>query len=256
MTARTWCTNVSVAALTDFDLDIGDRRLHVVKSGHGSPAVIMDAGSGCWSKIWRAVQEQAGEFTSTYSYDRAGHGASDPSDPWSLEGWVADLEAWLLAGQVPSPYLLVGHSLGGHIVRAFAARHPADVIGMILVDVRHEDLYAKLPQAFLARLAELLPEDTERARRADALIRGLPDLGDLPLTVITHGRADWIPDDFGLAQNDIDMAELAWQRHQAELAARRPQSRFAVAATSGHLISVDQPELVISEIRAMVGSRA
>lgn len=84
---------------------------------------------------------------------------------------MADLEAWLLAGQVPPPYLLAGHSLGGHIVRAFLARHQADVTGMILVDARHEDLFPKLPQPFLARVAALRPEDTERANSADAVIR-------------------------------------------------------------------------------------
>jgi pimeloyl-ACP methyl ester carboxylesterase len=244
--------NVSVTALAQFDLDVGGRKLHVVKSGHGSPAVILEAGAGCWSEIWRAVQETAGEFTATYSYDRAGHGDSEPNDPWSLESWVADLEAWLLAGQVPPPYLLVGHSLGGHVVRAFAARHPADVIGMILVDARHEDLFPALPPSFRVRLAELLPEDAERGSAADALIRSLPDLDDLPLTVITHGRADWIADIFGLDHSDLDQAEQSWQQYQADLVTKSSRSKFSVATTSGHLISLDQAELVVSEISAML----
>jgi pimeloyl-ACP methyl ester carboxylesterase len=244
--------NVSVAELTELDLDIGGRRLHVVRSGLGSPAVILEAGSGCGSEIWREVQERAGEFAATYSYDRAGHGSSDPGGPWSLESWAADLEAWLRAGPVPPPYLLVGHSLGGHVVRAFAAHHPGDLSGMILVDARHEDLYPKLPPSFLTRLTELAPEDTERAHAADVLIRALPDLGDLPLTVITHGRADWIPDAFGLDQIDLDQAELAWQRHQADLATKSSRPRFRVAAASGHLIPKDQPDLVVSEIRTML----
>src|SRR5262245_48308154 len=153
--------NAAMADLTDLDFDIGDRSLHVVRSGQGSPAVILEAGAGGWSEMWRPVQELAGEFTSTYSYDRAGHGSSDSGGRWSLESWLADLEAWLAAGRVAAPYLLVGHSIGGHVVRAFAARHPADVMGMILVDARHEGLFAQLPQSFLARLAELLPDDTE-----------------------------------------------------------------------------------------------
>jgi pimeloyl-ACP methyl ester carboxylesterase len=247
--------NVSVAELSEFDLDIGGRRMHVVKSGHGNPVVVLEAGSGCWSEIWRAVQELAGEFTATYSYDRAGHGSSDPGGPWSLESWVADLEAWLHAGQVPPPYLLVGHSLGGHVVRSFAARHPGDVVGMVLADARPEDLFPELPALFLTRLAELAPEDAERARRADALVRTLPDLGGLPLAVITHGRADWIPGTFGLARSDLDQAELAWERHQARLAAKSSRARFCVAAASGHMIPVDQPELVVSEIQAMVAAR-
>src|SRR5450432_880350 len=96
--------------VSDMYVDIGGRSLHVVKCGHGSPAVILEAGSGCSSEHWRAVQELAGELAATCSYDRAGHGSSDPGDPWTLDGWVADLEAWLAAARIPPPYLLVGHS--------------------------------------------------------------------------------------------------------------------------------------------------
>ncbi len=239
-----------MAALTDMYFGIGGRNLHVVKSGTiGGLAVILEAGSGCGSEIWRAVQELAGAFAVTYSYDRAGHGTSDPSGPWSLEGWLADLEAWLSIAQVAPPYLLVGHSLGGHIARTFAARHPADVAGMILVDARHEDLFPELPESFLRRLKELVPGDA--ADRADAIVRGLPSLDDLPLVVITHGRADWISGAFGLSQGDLDLAEAAWQQYQRKLAAKSSRSKFCVAAASGHLISVDQPELVVSAIRSL-----
>jgi pimeloyl-ACP methyl ester carboxylesterase len=241
-----------MAALTDMYLDIGGRNLHVVKSGRdGGPTVILEAGSGCDSELWRTVQELAGEFTLTYSYDRAGHGSSDPGDPWSLEGWLADLEAWLSVGSVMPPYLLVGHSLGGHIVRAFAARHRADVVGMILVDARHEDLYPELPKSFLMRLAELRPDNVDRASHADVVTRALPPLDDLPLSVITHGRADWISDVFGLDQEELDRAEAAWQQYQRKLTAKSPRSKFCVATASGHLIPIDQPEVVVSEIQSL-----
>jgi pimeloyl-ACP methyl ester carboxylesterase len=246
-----------MAALTDVYLDIGGRNLHVVRSGRpGGPVVVLEAGSGCGSEIWRAVQEMAGEFAVTYSYDRAGHGSSDPGDdPWSLENWLADLEAWLSVGRVTPPYLLVGHSLGGHIVRAFAARHPAEVVGMILVDARHEDLFPELPESFLARLAELAPDDADRADRADAIVRALPAVDDLPLAVITHGRADWISEAFGLGQGDLDRAEAAWQQYQRKLAARSRRSKICVAGASGHLIPVDQPELVVHEIQSLIDQR-
>jgi pimeloyl-ACP methyl ester carboxylesterase len=154
---------------------------------------------------------------------------------------------------VPPPYVLAGHSLGGHIVRTFAARHPADVSGLILVDVRHEDAYGQLPAAFLARLAELAPRDTDQARRADEIVRALPGLADMPASVITHGRADWIPDSFGLAQADLDQAEQTWQRYQQDLAARFRGSPLHVAQNSGHLIPVEQPEILVGELTAMIG---
>lgn len=159
----------------------------------------------------------------------------------------------LSAGRVAPPYLLVGHSLGGHIVRALAARHPADVVGVILVDARHEDLFPVLPESFLTRLAELAPDDTDRASRADAVVRELPVRNDLPLAVITHGRADWIGDAFGLGHADLDQAEAAWQQYQRKLAAVSGRSTFCVAEASGHLIPMDQPDLVVGEIRSLLG---
>jgi pimeloyl-ACP methyl ester carboxylesterase len=230
-----------MSVVTDLRVNLGGRSIHVARSGEGCPTVVLEAGSGCWSEHWRPVQELAGEFAATYSYDRAGHGSSDPGDTWSLDGWLADLEAWLAVAQVPAPYLLVGHSLGGHIVRGFAARHPVDVAGMILVDARHEDLFSQLPEAFLDRLAELVPDDFESGLRADETVREFPRLDDLPLSVITHGRADWIPDEFGLGQADLDQADQLWSRCQRELAAMSSASRFVVAEASGHLIPVGQP---------------
>ena len=134
-------------------------------SGEGSPAVILEAGWGCWSEHWRLVQERAGRLTATYSYDRAGHGSSDPSGPWSLEGWLADLEAWLGAMQVSGPYLLVAHSYGGYIARAFAAAHRPDIAGMVLVDAAHEDMDDRLPASYRQRLAEFLPDVDEPSPR-------------------------------------------------------------------------------------------
>jgi pimeloyl-ACP methyl ester carboxylesterase len=241
-----------VAEVLNRTVDAGGRRLHIAESGSGTPAVILEAGSGCWSKHWKAVQELAGEVTSVYSYDRAGHGSSDPGQPWTLDGWVADLERWLSAAAVPPPYVLVGHSLGRHIVRTFAARHLADAGGLILVDVRHENAFGRMPESFLARLAELAPRDTEQARRADELVRALPGLPDVPVSVITHGRADWIPDSFGLPQADLDQAEQTWQRCQLDLAARLGGSSLQVAQDSGHLIPVEQPEIMVGEITAMI----
>jgi pimeloyl-ACP methyl ester carboxylesterase len=199
-----WFGTVSVALVKDLRVDVGSRSLHVVAAGHGGPAVILEAGSGCSSEHWRAVQELAGESPATYSYDRAGHGLSDPAGPWTLEGWVADLEAWLAAARVPVPYLLVGHSLGCHVVRVFAARHPDEVAGLVLVDARCETLAP--PETFLRRAAELMPYD----------------------------------------------AAQAWQQHQRDLAARFENSRLRIAGDSGHMIPVEEPELVVSEIRSMI----
>jgi pimeloyl-ACP methyl ester carboxylesterase len=236
-------------------VDVGGRSVHVVRSGSGSPAVIFEAGWGCWSEHWQPVQELAAGLTATYSYDRAGHGASDPAGPWSLEGWVTDLETWLISLRVPGPYLLVAHSYGAHIARAFVAGHRADVVGLVLVDAAHEDLDDRLPARYRQQLADFAPDVIEPSQRAKAAVRQLPGLGDLPLSVITHSRADWIPEEFGLSPTELDEAEDQWQRHQRLLAELSSRSTLRVAETSGHMIPFEQPELIAEEIGAMISGQ-
>ena len=76
------------------------------------------------------------------SYDRAGIGWSDPrQDDLTAPGAVADLRVALNAQRINGPYVLVGHSSGGFLIRAFANTYPDDTAGLVLVDASHEDLF-------------------------------------------------------------------------------------------------------------------
>lgn len=116
-------------------LDVGGRRLHVYETGQGSPTVVLEAGIAATSLSWRPVQNEIAKFARVASYDRSGLGWSDAaSTPLTLRRLVDDLHALLQIAQLPPPYILVGHSFGGLIVRAFARRNPAEVAGLVLVD--------------------------------------------------------------------------------------------------------------------------
>ena len=108
----------------------------MVEGGAGAPAVVLEAGSGCDSGLWREVQQRVARATASYSYDRAGHGSSDPAGPWSFEGWAADLESWVTELRVPPPYVLAGHSFGGHIVRASTSTIPVTSPGWAAANTR------------------------------------------------------------------------------------------------------------------------
>jgi pimeloyl-ACP methyl ester carboxylesterase len=60
---------------------------------------------------------------------------------------VAELHALLARAGVAPPYILVGHSLGGALVRLYAHEHPDQVVGMVLVDPFHEELERRVPEA-------------------------------------------------------------------------------------------------------------
>ena len=68
------------------------RYLHVVREGNGRPAVVFEAGLAATSLSWARVQPLISEFSSTFSYDRAGLGWSQPfpSQP-TLERMLDDL---------------------------------------------------------------------------------------------------------------------------------------------------------------------
>src|SRR5262249_47609066 len=50
-----------------------------------------------------------------------------------------DLHLLLTTAGIHGPYVLVGHSLGGMLVRFYQAKYPKDVVGMVLVDSSHEE---------------------------------------------------------------------------------------------------------------------
>lgn len=68
-------------------------------------------------------------------YDRAGRGWSDPAaSPPDGAQIATDLHRLLDRARVPGPYVLAGQSFGGLYVRAYAARYPDEVAGLVLVD--------------------------------------------------------------------------------------------------------------------------
>ncbi len=117
--------------------DIGGRRLHLHVSGqrNSGSAVILEAGLAATSLSWATVQPLIAEFACVASYDRAGLGWSDDAvAPATALSAVNDLHALLESANLPGPFILVGHSFGGLIVRLYQQLHPEQVAGLVLVD--------------------------------------------------------------------------------------------------------------------------
>src|SRR6266540_3954300 len=102
-------------------VDVGGYRLHINCVGTGSPTVVIDAGWGDWSASWSSwVQPEVAKTTRVCTYDRAGMGFSEPGSlPRTAEQFAKELHTLLLHADIPGPYVLVGHSLGGLPVRVF-----------------------------------------------------------------------------------------------------------------------------------------
>ena len=129
-------------------IEIGGRSLRVVRAGPADarPLVVLEHGAFGCAADWAVVQERlAAKGFRSLAYDRAGLGHSDPGPtPRDGRAIVSDLAALLRTLDERDPVVVVGHSMGGLMVRLFALTHPDRVLGVVLVDAVTPDMM-KLP---------------------------------------------------------------------------------------------------------------
>jgi pimeloyl-ACP methyl ester carboxylesterase len=128
--------------------------LHLLEQGSGVPAVILESGIAASSLSWRPVTPLVKSFATVVSYDRAGLGWSGPcARPRTLEQITSELGALLERAGIDVPYVLVGHSFGGLVIRAFAHRWPERVAGLVLVDPVSIESWSNCSETDRRRLA-------------------------------------------------------------------------------------------------------
>ena len=165
-------------------VNVGDHRLHIRCDGEGGPPVIFDAALGGSSLSWSLVHPAVARLTRACSYDRAGFGWSDAGPLPRTAGRIADeLHELLRAAAVPPPYVLVGHSYGGLVMRLYASRHPNDVAGLVLIEPAIPEEWTNPTdeqRALIARGVRLCGYGATAARRGLAqLVSGLVRFGAL-----------------------------------------------------------------------------
>jgi len=136
-------------------IDLGGHRLHLNCSGKGPVTVVIENGLGDFSFDWILVQQRVEKFTRVCTYDRAGYAWSDPGPkPRSFPQLNLELhDALAKAGERP-PFILVGHSYGGGVVRNYALLYRSQVAGMVLVDIVHEDQRIPMGPSHIGRVRD------------------------------------------------------------------------------------------------------
>jgi len=252
-------------------VDVGGRSLAFVRSGSGSPTVVLESGLGAESDWWKPVQDAVARFARVIRFDRAGKGLSDPAPtPRTSHDMVADLHALLANAEIPGPYVLVGQSVGGLNVRVYASRYPDDIAGMVLVDSMHEDQFASmgalLPPPFPGEPAALTgfrqfwtKDWADPAKNAEGIDlpascaqgRAVTSLGDLPLAVLTADYEN-APDLRDAPPALLQAWTSRWWDLQGRLAKLSTASTHELVPGSGHFIQRDAPDAVIAAIRQVV----
>jgi pimeloyl-ACP methyl ester carboxylesterase len=142
---------------------VDGHQLYMRCSGSGGPTVVLEGGMGETSLAWSWIEPAVSGDGRVCAYDRAGQGWSgDAAVPQDAVDVADELHALLGVAGERGPYVLVGHSTGGTYAMAHAARYPADVAGLVLVDSSSPDQFTVLPQyagfySMWRRVSALLP---------------------------------------------------------------------------------------------------
>jgi pimeloyl-ACP methyl ester carboxylesterase len=257
-------------------VDIGGHRLHLWCTGSGAPTVILDTGLGGTTADWGFVQPDVARFARVCAYDRAGMGYSDRGPSPRTARRIANELAELLARSGNSgPVVLVGASIAGFGVRVFASEHPDRVAGLVLVDASDEDDVHEVPRmarfvpvlattgvfrmlhvSFGQRLESLAPAVRQFAQATSFRAAGFRTAADelqhieesasevrrsrrtfrVPVLVVTGGRA----------------GDESWRRLQRDQASLSDRGCLIVAHQSGHVVALDEPDVVVDAIRRVV----
>lgn len=260
-------------------VDVGGYRLHINCTGSGSPTVVIVAGAGDWSTTWGVVQPEVAKTTRVCTYDRAGLGWSEAAPlPGDAAQFARELHTLLQNANVPGPYVMVGHSLGGFVVRIFAHEYVSEVAGVVLVDSMNpkqvtQSLSNSLAQQYsfqallarfgvgrlLVKLPAIAPSmpPNEAAYyplyiRPGSLQASAHEYQTLPASASQASAVKT----FGDLPLIVLTAKLndnpGWPEWQTELLQLSSNSQHLFAENSGHTIQRDEPKAAVAAILQMV----
>ncbi len=242
----------------------------------GEPVFVLFSGGGSPLTAWGDWISRISSVAPVVSYDRPGIGESpfDGIDPTPTRV-VEHAHALLTVLDVPPPYILVGHSWGGPLIRFYAGAHPAGILGMVYLDPT--DMEATAAEAMVAsneeelqqRQAELdeirsrrdLSEGRQAEIRATSAFlrtppaeRGLPDDLDVPALMIL---GTLIP---GIASDAPSYVDQSWFEglyagrieRFTQWSKDGPERTLLVWPDAGHFVHRDEPERTLEAVRRLV----
>ena len=192
----------------------------------------------------------------TFRPGRSGPAPTTPRDPAEV---VTELHDLLAAADVPGPYVLVGHSLGGALDVLYARTYPDEVAALVLVD-------AALPQQRDALGADAW-EQMQHLRN-ETVIPGYDieayDLGtlfdetdaagplpDIPVIVVRRGgpaMEERLPDDQPFTAAELEVMTAGWDS-QVQWAAGVPGAQVITVDGTTHYVPLQRPDAVVDAIR-------
>ncbi|HEY4051625.1 MAG TPA: alpha/beta hydrolase, partial [Acidobacteriaceae bacterium] len=187
------------------------------------------------------------------SYDAIGAGRSDKvQESHSIDQVVSEMHDLFGTANLRKPYVLVGISAGGVLIRRYQQQHPGEVGGLVFVDSSHEEM-----QWRDAAIAPQMDPDWNNpsSLRNDGFLPDQEKLtwrADIPLIVLE--RSEKVPQAAfpNLTPQQIDGINVAWHSFQVDLASRSKYGQLRIVPNSGHRMHQERPDAIANAIQDVV----
>ena len=133
--APEWFRRALAVPHDDVDLRVDGCDIHALAYGRpGDRGLVFVHGGGAHAHWWTHVAATFSQDFRVISIDLSGHGDSGHRARYSLEQWTDEVMEVAADGQIDGPAVVIGHSMGGFVTIATAARHPDRLSGAIVCD--------------------------------------------------------------------------------------------------------------------------
>jgi pimeloyl-ACP methyl ester carboxylesterase len=231
----------------------------------GEPVLILEAGAGAGLDEWSPAIPELARLAPVLAYDRHGIGQSEPdTQPRTIRRVATALHDLVRTMRVAPPYVLVGHSWGGILIRGFSELYGPEVAGLVYietmdVETTRQELAGALPpaarkDALEPREIPTIPPDTPPGLRAEyenlqqnirtdfAEARGLRPAGSVPVAVVIAAPP-------GRLKHPGDVLMRLQIKHQANWALDSSNGLLIVSGAVGHNVAKADPSLVVQAVR-------
>lgn len=247
------CLVVTLVAETAL---VDGRKVHYSSYGKGARTLVLVHGWTCDETFWGSNVPGLSKRYRVLTVDLPGHGQSDPAPAYSMDAF-ADAVSGVMTEAKVKRATLVGHSMGGPVLLAFARRHPDQVTALVAVDAAFSD-----PQSAARSKAKgrsFLGPEALTAR--EAIVRGMFSAATMPATqehilrvMLTtpeevadgaiQGMRDpefWREDRINLPFLEIAAGSSAYIKLPA-LRSRFPRAELRRVRGTGHFLMMEKPQ--------------
>ncbi|CAA9198357.1 alpha/beta fold hydrolase [Flavobacterium collinsii] len=243
-------------ALTETKVEVGTHKLAAYSIIHNSKyLVVFESGLGDGHSVWneKKIPIELSTQSDVLTYDRAGYEKSEKdSKPRNINQLGSELETVINNFSNGRKVILIGHSLGGMVIRDYAVKNASKVAGLLFIDPSHEyynqpsqeeenmlyNLYkANFGENFGGTLeAREIIEDSQ-------YMATLPHLPNIPVIVISSLKVD---------ASTSESDKQKWFKAHELLKEGVSDFMHITTTKSGHYIMKDEPNLVIDNFNLLL----